>query len=135
VTKSRGKKSFDALFRPHAVRRAGRAHRAVDPCENPTIQMIWDIVALIPAGQASTYGEVARAAGLPRGARQAGYALRVMPEELKLPWYRVVAAGGRIAFPPGSRHFREQVRRLRAEGVSVTQGRVDARVLMRSEQF
>ena len=35
-----------------------------------------------------------------------------------------VAAGGRIAFPKGSRQYAEQARRLRAEGVDVVCGRV-----------
>jgi len=67
---------------------------------------------------------VARAAGLPGRARQAGYALKIAPKSLLLPWHRVVAAGGRIAFPAGSLHHRDQVRRLRAEGVKVIDGRV-----------
>ena len=41
-----------------------------------------------------------------------------------LPWHRVLRADGRIAFPPGSAGFEEQCRRLRAEGVTVAQGRV-----------
>jgi methylated-DNA-protein-cysteine methyltransferase-like protein len=43
---------------------------------------------------------------------------------MHLPWHRVVGAGGRIVFPPASHNFREQARRLRAEGVSVRDGRV-----------
>jgi methylated-DNA-protein-cysteine methyltransferase-like protein len=46
------------------------------------------------------------------------------PPALRLPWHRVLAAGGRIAFPKGSRAYLEQRRRLRAEGVSVVSGRV-----------
>jgi methylated-DNA-protein-cysteine methyltransferase-like protein len=46
------------------------------------------------------------------------------PEDLALPWHRILGAGGRIVFPPGSKHFREQSRRLRNEGVAVTNGRV-----------
>jgi methylated-DNA-protein-cysteine methyltransferase-like protein len=42
---------------------------------------------------------------------------------MHLPWHRVVGAGGKIAFPPGSRAHLEQTRRLRAEGVEVTNGR------------
>jgi methylated-DNA-protein-cysteine methyltransferase-like protein len=44
-----------------------------------------------------------------------------------VPWHRVVNAAGRIALPPGSRGWREQQRRLRAEGVPVTGGRVPVR--------
>ncbi len=92
--------------------------------ETPAIQAIWDVVAQLPPGAVSTYGDVARAAGLPGRARQAGYALKHTPEGLHLPWHRVVGAGGKIVFPPGSSAFREQARRLRAEGVKVTNGRV-----------
>jgi methylated-DNA-protein-cysteine methyltransferase-like protein len=93
------------------------------------LQAIWHVVCSIPRGRVSTYGAVARAAGLPGRARQAGLALRVAPADLNLPWHRVVAAGGRIAFPAASRQHREQARRLRAEGVAVRDGRV-ARVAL-----
>src|ERR1700683_1813954 len=54
----------------------------------------------------------------------AGRALRESPKEMKLPWHRVVGAGGKIVFPRTSLNFREQARRLRAEGVVVKEGRV-----------
>ncbi len=82
------------------------------------------MIGAIPLGKVSTYGAVARAAGLPGRARLAGLALRVSPEELHLPWHRVVGAGGRIVFPRTSRQHKEQARRLRAEGVAVKDGRV-----------
>lgn len=82
------------------------------------------MVCTIPRGQVSTYGAVARAAGFPGRARQTGFALRVAPKALKLPWHRVVASGGRIAFPRSSREYHEQARRLRSEGVRVAEGRV-----------
>lgn len=44
---------------------------------------------------------------------------------MELPWHRVLRADGRIAFAPGSPAFREQVRRLAAEGVLSRNGRVD----------
>jgi len=46
------------------------------------------------------------------------------PEALDLPWHRVVAAGGRIAFPKGSSPQLEQARRLLAEGLEVRGCRV-----------
>jgi len=46
------------------------------------------------------------------------------PPDMKLPWHRVLGAGGRIVFPKTSPSYREQARRLRAEGVAVTNGRV-----------
>jgi methylated-DNA-protein-cysteine methyltransferase-like protein len=91
---------------------------------DPALEEIWHVISAIPRGKATTYGSVARAAGLPGRARQVGFALRTAPEELKLPWHRVVGAGGRIVFPASSRPHREQARRLRAEGVRVLNGRV-----------
>jgi methylated-DNA-protein-cysteine methyltransferase related protein len=90
------------------------------------LQAIWDAVSLIPRGQVATYGAVARAAGLPGRARLTGYALRIAPRIMHLPWHRVVGAGGRIVFPKGSAHFREQTKRLRAKKVILNAGRVDA---------
>jgi methylated-DNA-protein-cysteine methyltransferase-like protein len=94
------------------------------PEHNPALQDIWHVIASLPRGQVSTYGEVARAAGLPGRARMTAYALRMAPDELSLPWHRVLGAGGKIVFPPGSKSFREQARRLRSEGVKVTRGKV-----------
>ena len=113
------------LFLPLSAKRAGRGALPTGE-DNPALQAIWDVVCRIPQGQVSTYGAVARAAGLPGRARQAGFALRVAPDEMHLPWHRVVGAGGRIVFPKTSRHYREQARRLRAEGVAIARGRVEA---------
>ncbi len=92
--------------------------------DNSALEAIWHMVCAIPRGKVSTYGAVARAAGLPGRARQAGYALRVAPDGMNLPWHRVLGAGGRIVFPKSSRAYKEQARRLRAEGVLVKNGRV-----------
>ena len=85
---------------------------------------IWAVVAAIPRGAVSTYGRVAAQAGYPRAARLVGRALKAAPGARALPWFRVVAAGGRIAFAPGSRNFHEQRRRLLSEGLVVVKGRV-----------
>jgi methylated-DNA-protein-cysteine methyltransferase-like protein len=106
-----------------------RRRRAPPPQDNPALQAIWEVVCSIPRGQVSTYGTVARAAGLPGRARLAGRALRIAPEGLNLPWHRVVGAGGRISFPPSAGEYREQAKRLRAEGVTVRAGRVDPRAM------
>jgi methylated-DNA-protein-cysteine methyltransferase related protein len=119
----RSNKSTMALWEPRRAAVAG-ARLSADPLDNPALQAIWHAVCAIPSGQVSTYGAVARSAGFPGRARQAGYALKVAPKELNLPWHRVVGAGGRIVFPVSSRAHREQARRLRAEGVSIKNGRV-----------
>lgn len=114
------KKSLAQLFRP-----LGPAPDALGSGgDGVSLETIWQVICTIPRGRVSTYGAVAGAAGLPGHARQAGYALRVAPKELNLPWHRVVGAGGRIVFPSNSRQHKEQARRLRAEGVAVKSGRV-----------
>ena len=119
----RSSKTFSEAFLPPRAGRGG-PRRAVPIDDNPSIQALWDITAAIPRGQVSTYGAVARAAGLPGRARLTGFALRVAPAEMHLPWHRVVGAGGRIVFPKSSPQYREQARHLRAEGVAVQDGRV-----------
>lgn len=79
-------------------------------------------VRAIPEGSVASYGEVARRAGLPRRARLVARTLAGC--DAVVPWHRVVRSDGRIAFAEGSKGFREQVRRLRAEGLTVTRGRV-----------
>lgn len=78
-------------------------------------------VHAIPHGQVRSYAEVARAAGLPGRAR---WVARLLSEndDPALPWHRVLRADGRIAFAAGSDGHREQVRRLRAEGVAIGEG-------------
>ena len=127
----RAKKSLRALLLPLSKPRVRDSNRD----ESPALQAIWDVVARIPRGSASTYGDVARAAGLPGRARQAGYALKHAPDGMHLPWHRVVGAGGRIAFPPNTGVHREQTRLLRSEGVAVENGRVARDAITTLEDF
>ena len=83
------------------------------------------VVATIPAGSVASSGEVADRAGLPRGARLVGRTLAGCTAEV--PWHRVINAAGRLSLPAGSPAYREQQRRLRAEGVVVEAGRVAPR--------
>ncbi len=92
---------------------------------NASYAAIWKIVSTIPRGRVASYGQVARLAGQPRHARLVGKALGEAPAALKLPWYRVMNAAGRIALPPNSWGYREQSKRLREEAVVVSKGKVD----------
>jgi methylated-DNA-protein-cysteine methyltransferase related protein len=103
---------------------AAKTDSSASAARDARYRAIWAAVAAIPRGSVLSYGRVAALAGLPRGARQVGRALKAAPAARALPWFRVVGAGGRIAFPPGSRNFREQRRRLLAEGLVVVNGRV-----------
>lgn len=89
-------------------------------------QRIYDLVSRIPRGRVSTYGEVARLAGLSGHARQVGYALAALPAGAAVPWQRVVNARGRISFPEGSELAELQRGLLEAEGVRFgADGRLD----------
>ncbi len=86
---------------------------------------IWRTVCDIPYGMVASYGQVARLAGMPRGARIVGYALGKHPKEMNVPWHRVVNAQGRISFPKDSRAYRLQADRLGEEGVELIKGRIN----------
>ncbi len=92
------------------------------PAEEAKLRILRAIRA-IPAGQVAGYGEVAARAGLPGRARLVARVLGGN-EDPDLPWHRVLRSDGRIAMPEGSRGWREQSQRLRAEGVRVERGRV-----------
>ncbi len=81
-------------------------------------------MAQIPEGKVISYGELAALAGLGRAARWVGRTLSQLPEGTRLPWHRVLGAGGRISLPLGSVSGDEQRARLRAEGVMVNNNRV-----------
>lgn len=79
---------------------------------NPLFSKIRATILSIPRGHVSTYGAVAKAAGIPRGARMV---VRTLGQSHGLPWHRVVAAGGRIAIP--GEGGLDQRFRLEMEGV------------------
>ena len=80
-------------------------------------ERIWQIVAMIPPGRVSTYGEIARQAGMPGAARRVGKALRDLPDDTRIPWHRVVNAQGRISLPEGSPSRMYQRTQLETEGL------------------
>jgi methylated-DNA-protein-cysteine methyltransferase-like protein len=58
---------------------------------------LYKLVRRIPKGKVATYGQLAKLIGLPRHARHVGNALANTPENVKIPWHRVVNAQGRIS--------------------------------------
>ena len=94
---------------------------------------VWRVVARVPRGRVATYGQIARMAGMARGARTVGWALRALPDEARVggrrvPWHRVINAEGAIS-PRGpflDDAIRRQAAALRREGVVVSgSGRID----------
>lgn len=81
---------------------------------------IYTVVRKIPRGRVTTYGSVARLAGLPRQARLVGYALHALPSGSALPWHRVINAQGKLSLAQGeSGAGITQRLRLEREGVRV----------------
>jgi methylated-DNA-protein-cysteine methyltransferase-like protein len=78
---------------------------------------VYRLVAQIPLGRVTTYGQIARWLGHPSAARAVGYALHALPSGSDLPWQRVINAAGRIS-SRCDRHY-EAIQRalLEAEGV------------------
>ncbi|NQV06554.1 MGMT family protein [bacterium] len=83
-------------------------------------EKVCEVILSLEPGEVATYGEIAAEAGYPGAARAVGTLLR---RTNGLPWWRVVAANGRLV--PGGEV--EHARRLRAEGVQISDsGRVSA---------
>lgn len=89
-------------------------------------QKIERVIRAIPRGKVSTYGAVARMAGLPGAARMVA---RVLRGGFGLPWQRVLGAGGAIKLT-GDNAI-EQRLRLEAEGVRFRGRKVD----MKAHEF
>jgi methylated-DNA-protein-cysteine methyltransferase related protein len=80
------------------------------------------VILSIPKGRVATYGQVAAAAGYPSYHRAVARFLRTEPTN-RLPWQRVVGAGGQIKLRYEA--AAEQRLRLRMEGVTFRGKRVN----------
>lgn len=84
-----------------------------------------NIIKAIPEGKVATYGQIARLAGNPRGARQVVRLLHSRSEKDRLPWHRVINREGRISLKPGY-GYELQKSMLEDEGVTFKLGdRID----------
>lgn len=87
------------------------------PVTDDQVERVRALVAAIPAGRVSTYGDIASVAGL-SSPRIVGYIMRI--DSVDLPWHRVITASGRPA-----RHLStRQLELLRAEGVLAKDGKI-----------
>ncbi|MDA8017295.1 MAG: MGMT family protein [Thermoanaerobaculia bacterium] len=92
-------------------------------------QRFWNVVSEVPEGKVVTYGQVAALAGLPRHARQVGYALHALPRDSGVPWQRVVNARGEVSLrsEPGWEGLQRAL--LESEGVKFDRGgRIDLEI-------
>lgn len=91
----------------------------------PFTREVVEIIKRIPEGRVMTYGQVAAAAGSPRGARQVVRILHTQTKAHRLPWHRVVNGKGEIAIQADEGRMKQTLY-LESEGVAVdADGRVD----------
>ncbi len=92
----------------------------------PFARRVYAVVSAIPPGRILSYSDVAAMAGRPKAPRAVGGALSNLPDDLDVPWWRVVSSIGRISTP--SIHHTAQIQRalLEDEGVVFgAGGRID----------
>ena len=108
-------------------KKRGRSESSALPgAASRTRMRIEAAIRRIPKGKVSTYGAVARGAGLPGAARLVA---KVLHRGFGLPWQRVLGAGGEIKLRGDSAI--EQRLRLESEGVRFRGRRVD----MKTHEF
>lgn len=83
------------------------------------------VVRTIPAGHVMSYGDVAKAIGLPRHARHVGYALSSLERHTTVPWWRVIRSDGSIAMQGDLVRGPKQIALLKAESIAFKGQRVD----------
>src|SRR5215472_11664887 len=95
--------------------------------ENPSqnaikVRDVYDLLLKIPAGNVSTYGDLAKALGNPLASRQVGRILGRNPNPIKVPCHRVVMSNGKIGgYAYGSDKKRQL---LENEGVAFSDEKV-----------
>lgn len=79
-----------------------------------------NVILQIPKGTVASYGQVALYVGVPRAARQVGWILRGIEEEIELPWWRVINNAGRISIK-GNKYNTPELQRklLESEGIEI----------------
>ena len=87
-------------------------------------QAILMVLNSIPEGHVTSYGNVAKRAGLPGYARMVCRVLRELPDRGVTPWWRVIRGDGRFGMDEDSVSGQEQRQRLRAEGIVMTASKV-----------
>ena len=104
---------------------------------------VYDLLRQVPRGRITTYGALAKAAGIPKAPRLVGAIMRSNPyapevrvpaapalnhcaARRKVPCHRVVKSDGSIGGFSGSdpKNIAKKIRMLKQEGVSVKEGKV-----------
>jgi methylated-DNA-protein-cysteine methyltransferase-like protein len=81
---------------------------------------VYEIVRRIPSGRVMTYGQIAALLGLPRAAREVGWALNSVPRGANVPCQRVVNRFGGLAAGYGWGGQKAHKADLLPEGVEIS---------------
>jgi methylated-DNA-protein-cysteine methyltransferase-like protein len=87
-------------------------------------QLVYDIVRLVPAGRATSYGAIARAIGFSNFSRMVGRVMSQCPCGASIPAHRVVNSQGFLSAKDAFGIFGEMQQRLEAEGIAVKNNRI-----------
>jgi methylated-DNA-[protein]-cysteine S-methyltransferase len=85
-------------------------------------ESVYRVLMQVPKGKVTTYKLIACALGNPRSSRAVGNALGRNPDPDGPPCYRVIKSDGSLGGYAGG--LQEKIRRLRADGITVKDGRV-----------
>jgi methylated-DNA-[protein]-cysteine S-methyltransferase len=78
---------------------------------------VYDIIAQIPEGKVTTYGDIARALGHPRASRLIGRILNKNPNPILTPCHRVIKSNGNIGGYAFGKTRKKEL--LKKEGLSI----------------
>lgn len=110
---------------PKLARESAAAKQAT-PALSDFSRAVVRVVRRVPRGRVTSYAVIAALVGKPRAARAVGSALRALPDDVEIPWWRVVNGRGTIS--PGGNIHRDRLQRalLEAEDVRFSgAGRID----------
>jgi methylated-DNA-[protein]-cysteine S-methyltransferase len=83
---------------------------------------VYNMLKTVPLGQVTTYGDLARALGCPRGARAVGRLMNVNPNPIIVPCHRVVSWDGGIGGYAFGTKMKKEI--LAKEGIAFAGDRI-----------
>lgn len=91
-------------------------------------EIIISTICRVPKGKVCSYGQIAIKANLPGYARQVAKALKNLPKDHNVPWYRIINSQGKISFKQDSQQYRCQKQLLIEEGIIFKKEKIDLKV-------
>lgn len=98
------------------------------PAKRKLADSIFSFLKRIPCGKVSTYARIAKEAGT--HPRAVASVLRSNKDPDVIPCYKVVMSDGRIGGYSGSGGVNEKIRKLKADGILVKNGKADPKSIL-----